>query len=350
MPPQAGSGRFVYWLYRYYEKNSPAEKEALLKNFYKKMPGSYYKQAFWELNNSEKNNDFRKHWQYVRDRKTYLGWVSRYGGNPAALEFLSRKNLSAYWNPDAVRILRDLKRDQDSVPEEIVDLFRLGEWQLGMAYFRDQYRGKVSDYQYLRRLAQAGLKGDTLFISVYHTRNLLRESGVSEDPFTLPPELLRILYPRPYHDFVQKYGKTFKVDEAMVYGLMRQESMFRELAISRSGARGLMQIMPKTGEWLAGRSNMRNYDLLDPETSIRLGSMFFADLLRMYDQDFRWASIAYNGGPGNLKKWKARYYKGDFNHFLEHIPKAESRNYCRITHQNFMHYRITDQIYAPRLN
>lgn len=350
MPAQAGSGRFVYWLYRYYEKNSPAEKEDLLKNFYVRMPGSYYKQAFWDLNDSNKKDSYVEHWSYVRDRATYLGWVSRYGGNEKALAFLSRKNLSAYWNEDAVRILRDLKRDQQAVPEDIVDLFRLGEWQLGMEFFRERYSGKVSEYQFLRRLAQTGLRSDTLFVSVYYTRNLLRESGVSEDPFTLPPELLRILYPRPYHGIVQKYGQTFKVDEAMVYGLMRQESMFRELAISRSGARGLMQIMPRTGEWLASRSNMPNYDLLDPETSIRLGSMFFADLLRMYDQDFRWASIAYNGGPGNLKKWKARYFNGDFNHFLEHIPKAESRNYCRITHQNYMHYWITDRIYGQGLN
>ncbi len=350
MPAQAGSGRFVYWLYRYYEKNSPAEKEDLLKNFYQRMPGSYYKQAFWDLNDSAKKDTYADHWAYVRDRDTYLGWVSRYGGNEQALAFLARKNLSAYWNEDAVRILRDLKRDQQAIPEDIVDLFRLGEWQLGMAFFREKYSGKVSDYQFLRRLAQVGLKSETLFVSVYYTRNLLRESGVSEDPFTLPPELLRILYPRPYHDVVQKYGQTFKVDESMVYGLMRQESMFRELAISRSGARGLMQIMPRTGEWLASRSNMPDYDLLDPETSIRLGSMFFADLLRMYDQDFRWASIAYNGGPGNLKKWKARYYNGDFNHFLEHIPKAESRNYCRITHQNYMHYWITDRIYGQGLN
>ncbi|MBU44574.1 MAG: hypothetical protein CMN76_15240 [Spirochaetaceae bacterium] len=350
MPSQAGSGRFVYWLYRYNEKNDPAANEELLKNFYTRMPGSYYKQAFWDLNESAKKTSYRDHWSYVRDQSTYLGWVSRYGGNEQALAFLAKKNLSAYWNEDAVRILRDLKRDQDSIPEDIVELFQLGEWQLGMEFFRDKYKGKVSDYQFMRRLAQVGLRGNTLFISVYYTRNLLRDSKVSEDPFTLPPELLRILYPRPYHTLVQKYGETFKVDESMVYGLMRQESMFRELAISRSGARGLMQIMPKTGEWLASRSNMRNYDLLDPETSIRLGSMFFADLLRMYDQDFRWASIAYNGGPGNLKKWKARYYNGDFNHFLEHIPKAESRNYCRITHQNYMHYWITDRIYGQGLN
>ena len=350
MPAQSGSGRFIYWLYRYYQDKSPREEDDLRENFYSHMPGSYYKAAFWDLNHSEKQNDFRQAWNQVRDTKTYLKWVSIYGGNENARKFLEGKNLSAYWNPEAVRILRDLKKDQDDVPDDIVDLFRLGEWQLGMDFFRQTYSGKVSEYQFLRRLAQAGLRSETLFVSVYYTRNLLRASKVAEDPFTLPPELLSILYPRPYHAMVQKYTRDFGVDEAMLYGLMRQESMFRELAVSKSGAKGLMQIMPRTGEWLASRSGMKNYDLLDPETSIRMGSMFFADLLRMYDQDFRWASIAYNGGPGNLKKWKATYYRGDFNHFLEHIPKAESRNYCRITHQNFMHYRISQQIYGSRLN
>lgn len=67
--------------------------------------------------------------------------------------------------------------------------------------------------------------------------------------------------------------RDYGMHEDMIYGLMRQESMFREVAESRSGALGLMQIMPKTGAWLAGRMGIKEYDLTDPETSIKLGKV-----------------------------------------------------------------------------
>ena len=85
-----------------------------------------------------------------------------------------------------------------------------------------------------------------------------------------------------------------------------------------------MQIMPRTGDWLAGKMKIRNPDLMDPDTNINMGAKFFADLVRTQG-DFRWASIAYNGGPGNLRKWKKRYYKDDFYFFLENLPIEEPR-------------------------
>ena len=62
--------------------------------------------------------------------------------------------------------------------------------------------------------------------------------------------------------------------------------------------------------------------------------------MRENENDMRWASIAYNGGPGNLRKWKRNHYNGDFNHFLEDVPYKESRDYCRITVSNFYAYEI----------
>lgn len=161
----------------------------------------------------------------------------------------------------------------------------------------------------------------------------------------MPGGLLKSLYPRPYLDLAEKHAGFYKIDPNMVYALMRQESMFREMAVSRSNARGLMQVMPATGRWLAQRLRLSGYDLHKPDTSIRFGSMFLADMLRVNDGDFRWAAIAYNGGPGNLRKWKRRYYRGDLNQFLEFIPAKESRDYCRITTRNYQHYNTTYTLY-----
>jgi len=126
----------------------------------------------------------------------------------------------------------------------------------------------------------------------------------------------------------------------MVYALMRQESFFKETATSRSNAKGLMQIMPATGKELAQRMGVTDYSLYTPNISIRLGTKFLAYLLKSNEGQLKWASIAYNGGPGNLRKWKKAVYRGDFNHFLEDLPVKESRDYCRIVVSNYYAYDI----------
>jgi soluble lytic murein transglycosylase-like protein len=100
-----------------------------------------------------------------------------------------------------------------------------------------------------------------------------------------------------------------------------------------------MQVMPSTGKYLASKLNVINYSLHDPEVSIQFGAKFLADLLKQNDNKLTWASIAYNGGPGNLRKWKRNHYKGDFNHFLEELPNKESRDYCRIILSNYTIYK-----------
>ncbi len=106
-----------------------------------------------------------------------------------------------------------------------------------------------------------------------------------------------------------------------------------------------MQIMPATGRWLAQRMGLQGSDFTEPAANIQMGAAFFADLMRSNAGDFRWAAIAYNGGPGNLRKWKRDLYRGDFYHFLESLPSEEARNYCRVTYQNYLHYATTYALY-----
>ena len=157
----------------------------------------------------------------------------------------------------------------------------------------------------------------------------------------MPTNLAKLLYPRPHKKLTIRYAKQYGMEGSMVYALMHQESLFRENAVSSSGAQGLMQIMPKTGKWLASTLLKTKYaNLQEPKTNIKLGTYYFSYLMKKYKGDFRWAAIAYNGGPGNLRKWKKKYYAGDFYHFIERIPNIESRNYCRITYENYIRYNI----------
>lgn len=345
LPHQTEAGRFYYWLYRYYKyelKNIELTK-MIQNNFYYYAPGSYYIQVIWDELNTTKQ-DYQSDWNKVNSLVDYYQWIVKHGYNEQAIQFLSKKNLYYFYNTKALELVNLLKKDI-YVPEEILFLFQYGEYEFALNIFKDYYKDKITDIDYLRYLVISGQKSNNKFIEVYSLRQLIRKLNIPEDPFTLPPYLLEKLYPRPYRNIVQNYSIQYKISEDYVYALMRQESMFREDAISRSGARGLMQIMPKTGEWLNSKLRIENYDLLHPETSIQLGTKFFSDLIRSYNNNFRWAAIAYNGGPGNLRKWKKQYYHGDFNYFLEILPNQESRNYCRKTYQNYIHYRISRLLY-----
>lgn len=347
LPHLTDSGRFFYWLYRYYKDNLKNKELAqfILYNFYYFIPGSYYSSFFWEeIQKENHNKEYFLEWNKVNSSVSFYQWISRYGYLEEALKFLSSKNLSYFYHPKAIE-LQNLLRVDPSIPYEIVFLFKFGEYEFGFSLFNDFYKDKLTKIQYLQYLAIAGKKSNNLFIEVRAIRDLIRELKIPEDPFTLPPFILEKLYPRPYRNIVQENSKRWNISEDIIYALMRQESMFREDAISRSGAIGLMQIMPKTGEWLSQKLKIENYDLFKPEDSIFLGSKFFSDLMKMYEHNFHWASIAYNGGPGNLAKWKKKYYKGDFYYFLEILPSEESRNYCRKTYQNYLHYKISRILY-----
>lgn len=343
LPPGSANGRFVYWLKRFYKANNDPIREAeIQKRFYELAPGSYYSRAFWD---EMPSGDFRKDWREVKDRTTYLHWVGRHGGNIDAVRFLSGKSLSAYHDPKAVEMWNRLQALQYSVPEQVVLLWKLGELELGQEFFDHYFKDQFSQRETFLRRVVLGLRSGHLYQSVWYMRQVTRDENIPEDPFSLPSDYLRHLYPRPYLREVRAASSQYALPEEMIYALMRQESMYKELAISRSGALGLMQVMPATGRWLAPAMRTPNPDLLDPGTSIRFGAKFFSDLLRQFDNDFRWASIAYNGGPGALGRWKQQYYHGDFNLFLENLPVAEPRHYCRVTFQNYMHYRTAYTLY-----
>lgn len=148
------------------------------------------------------------------------------------------------------------------------------------------------------------------------------------------------LYPIP--DVSPPGGYT--VDRAVVFAVMRQESRFRPDARSRVGARGLMQIMPRTASYIA---NDRTYvyrsgreRLYDPAVNIELGQTYLSYLMEKHvDGDLMQMAVAYNGGPGNLRRWKAKVATDDPLLFLESIPNPESRDYAERVLTNLWVYR-----------
>ena len=149
------------------------------------------------------------------------------------------------------------------------------------------------------------------------------------------------LYPMPNWAFSS--GKN--VDKALVFAIIRQESRFDPNAKSYTGARGLMQIMPRTANFIAGKNKFRGKAqnlLLDPELNISLGKTYLQQLLNHKDigGDLFLLTVAYNSGPGNLAKWQRKMeYHDDPLLFIESIPNSETRAFIERVMANLWIYR-----------
>jgi soluble lytic murein transglycosylase-like protein len=149
------------------------------------------------------------------------------------------------------------------------------------------------------------------------------------------------LYPIP--DYKPQNG--FRVDPALFYAFMRQESKFRPDAQSWAGARGLMQLMPATASHIAQDNTLArtNKDkLLDPSYNLTLAQNYIERLMDSAEPRgnlFMLAS-AYNSGPGNVSRWLDNInFKGDPFLFIESIPAPETRGYIERVLTNFWIYR-----------
>jgi soluble lytic murein transglycosylase len=114
-------------------------------------------------------------------------------------------------------------------------------------------------------------------------------------------------YLAPYRERIEPNARSRDLDTGWVYGLMRQESRFVTSARSGVGAQGLMQIMPTTGQWIAGKLGMKGYNvgwLRDPDTNVMFGTTYMRMVLEGLDNHPVLASAAYNAGPGRAKRWK----------------------------------------------
>ncbi|KFC71109.1 Lytic transglycosylase catalytic precursor [Devosia sp. LC5] len=136
-------------------------------------------------------------------------------------------------------------------------------------------------------------------------------------------------------------------DRAAVYAIARQESMFQLDAISSSGARGLMQLMPGTAKEVAGKVGV-DYSasrlISDAAYNALLGSTYLGTQLERYDGSLVLAAAAYNAGPGNANKWIAAYGDPRAENvdpviWVELIPFQETRKYVQRVLGNYLVYR-----------
>jgi len=138
------------------------------------------------------------------------------------------------------------------------------------------------------------------------------------------------IYPVKHLEYIDKYAQEYGVDRTLVLAIIHTESRFNQRAVSRSDARGLMQIMPSTAYWLAEQAGMEftAEDLFDPAVNIRLGTWYISRLIRTYENQ-ETALAAYNAGSGNVNSWLTGGEHSRDGVTLESIPFEETRNYVR---------------------
>ena len=163
-----------------------------------------------------------------------------------------------------------------------------------------------------------------------------------------PTHLRRKICPEHFSEIVAPACDEYGIDRKLFYSLMRQESLFEQDAVSWVGARGLSQIMPRTGRWIARKLGHRGYqtgDLLDPETNVRFGTYYLSVQLKDHDGDVMRALAAYNGGPDNVERWWGYGGGEDQDVFIEDIGFAQTEDYVRRVYLYAEFYR---EIYGER--
>lgn len=153
------------------------------------------------------------------------------------------------------------------------------------------------------------------------------------------------IYPTTYSEYVYKYSEENNIDPLLVFAIIKAESNFNPKIVSKSNAKGLMQLMESTAEEITEKEFQENYYstmLFEPEKNIKIGTAYFASLLERYNGNIPIALAAYNAGIGKVDNWiKDGIIKEDGSN-IENIPYQETNNYVR---KILRDYKLYEHIY-----
>lgn len=162
--------------------------------------------------------------------------------------------------------------------------------------------------------------------------------------------LVQIRFPIRYMDIIEANAGSF--EPAFILAIIHAESSFRPTVRSHRGAIGLMQVMEPTGEEMARRMGMPDFDvddLLTPKDNIAIGT-FYLNWLRQYlGEDVTLILSGYNAGPGRVREWLADERFSQDGETLYYIPFPETRNYVARVKRNQQIYSWLLRLYAVNL-
>ncbi len=198
----------------------------------------------------------------------------------------------------------------------------------------------LRELRYVQRLQGSSAAIDATIAWAYHRKGELRRAITlmrrAYPQFlaagqSLPQPILQVIFPLAYWDAIRRHSATHGLDPYLVAALIAQESTFEPEARSAANAWGLMQIVPATGRRLARAVGIRRFStamLTNPETNIRLGTLYFSRLVRQFGGT-HYALASYNAGESRVVRWKAERPRIDEDEFIDDIPFPETQNYVK---------------------
>ena len=242
--------------------------------------------------------------------------------------------LSVSYQPNLIEIETMLAQP---AMQRTIDLYRMGlreeaakEWSLAVR--------KLDDKQ-------------LLVASEIASRREMYDRSINAADRTVMLHDFNLRYPAPYRTNLQGRIQENNLEEAWVYGLMRQESRFVTRAKSTVGAAGLMQVMPATARWIAKKLGMKDYSnvlISQLDTNLKLGTYYMKNVLSSLGNNPVLASAAYNAGPGRARQWMAdKPLEGAI--YIECIPFGETRDYVKKVMSNTVYYASVFGQAAPSM-
>jgi soluble lytic murein transglycosylase len=223
------------------------------------------------------------------------------------------------------------------------ELWNLGQLEAARREF-ESYRLDILDdpantYRLANYLIEIGLYRSGIIAA----RQVLNLAGFDDaGTFTAPKYFNYLRFGEYYPEIVLPVAQAYDFHPMFLYSVIRQESLFEGFVTSTAGARGLMQIMPATGDgifrdngWPVGYTSE---DLYRPKVNVTFGGDYLDTQRRYFDGNLYLALAAYNGGPGNATNWSA-LAEGDQDLLVEVIRFSETRNYIRSIYELFTIYR-----------
>jgi soluble lytic murein transglycosylase len=159
------------------------------------------------------------------------------------------------------------------------------------------------------------------------------------------------LFPFPYQESIITNARQQEINSLLTISVIRKESTFDPNIGSHVGAVGLMQIIPRTANWIANQNKITSYELRKPEDNIRMGTWYLAHNHERYQNNSLYAIASYNAGTGNVNSWLNQFSHQDPDVFVEQIPFPETKDYVEGVFGNYWNYlRLYDPNYQSYVN
>jgi len=278
--------------------------------------------------------------QHLHDENEWQYWLSRsleaegkLRESLALLDDLSGKT-SYYGFLAADRLKRDYRIEQEDASSSDVDEQAFLDANPHMLRARELYfldrlvDAKREWFQALRYLDQEQIRQAATLAS----RWKWHDSAIRTVARTHHRSDYSLRFPMPYKQQVFESAQANELDPALIYGVMRRESLFDPLARSKVGALGLMQLMPSTARRVARSLGMKRpgqWDILHVENNIYLGAHYLRSVMNRFDNNAALATAAYNAGPRNVKRWLPQKDSMPADLWVETVPFGETRKYVQ---------------------